>query len=76
MQVAINNDIYKQASAYAEQRGQNLTTVIEDFLVHFIGHSKTAAIQQVSDVVLSLLGAGEPVADSDLNACDAYYQYL
>lgn len=27
------------------------------------------------DVVLSLLGAGEPVADHDLNARKAYHQY-
>lgn len=30
----------------------------------------------VPDVVLSLLGAGEPVADHDLNAREAYHQYL
>ena len=32
--------------------------------------------QIVPDVVLSLLGAGEPVAKDDLNGCDAYYHYL
>ena len=31
---------------------------------------------EVPDVVLNLLGAGEPVADYDLNARDAYHQYL
>ena len=31
---------------------------------------------EVPDVVLSLLGAGEPVADHDLNAREAYHQYL
>ena len=30
---------------------------------------------EVPDVVLSLLGAGEPVADHDLNAREAYHQY-
>ena len=30
----------------------------------------------VPDVVLSLLGAGEPVTDHDLNAREAYHQYL
>lgn len=30
----------------------------------------------VPDVVLSLLGAGEPVAEHDLNAREAYHQYL
>ena len=32
--------------------------------------------QSVPDVVHSLLGAGEPVADEDLNARDAYNKYL
>ena len=32
--------------------------------------------QSVPDVVHSLLGAGESVADEDLNARDAYNKYL
>lgn len=36
----------------------------------------TGIYQQVPDVVLSLLGAGEPVADDDLNARKAYNEYL
>jgi hypothetical protein len=76
MEVAISNRIYKQASAYAQQQGVNLTAVIESFLVRYIGRSKAATEQSVPDVVLSLLGAGEPVADDDLNAREAYQQYL
>lgn len=76
MEVAINNNIYKQAQDYARQQGLNLPEVIEGFLVRFIGRSKAATEQPVPDVVLSLFGAGEPVADDDLNARKAYYQYL
>lgn len=77
MEVAIDRNIYQQASIYAKQQGVNLTAVIENFLVHFIGHSKTMAEQrQVPDVVFSLLGAGEPIADDDLNAREAYYKHL
>lgn len=36
MEVAINNNIYKQASDFAEKQGLNLTSVIEDFLKRFI----------------------------------------
>ena len=75
MEVAINSQLYQQASAYAQQQGLSLTSVIENFLVRFIGHSKDAD-QPIPDVVLSLLGAGEPVADDDLNAREAYNQYL
>lgn len=77
MKVAINSDIYQQASAYAHSRGLNLTEVIENYLVRFIERGKGNATEQSApDVVLSLLGAGEPVADNDINAREAYQQYL
>ena len=76
MEVAINNNIYKQASDYAQQQGLNLTTMIEEYLKRFIRRSKTAAEQPVPDIVQSLIGAGEKIADDDLNAREAYYQYL
>ena len=76
MEVIINNNIFQQASAYAQQKGLNLTEVIEDLLLRFIGHNKAAAEQSVPDVVLSLLGAGTPIADDDLNARETYNNYL
>ena len=76
MEVAIDNNIYKQASDYAEKQGLNLTTVIEDFLNRFVRHSKSTTEQQTPDIILSLLGAGEKTAGEDLNARKAYYDYL
>ena len=38
--------------------------------------NKTADKEEVPDIVLSLLGAGTPVADDDLNARKAYNEYL
>jgi hypothetical protein len=76
MEVAINSQLYQQASVYAQQHGLNITSVIENFLMRFIGHQKETTEQAVPDVVLSLLGAGEPVAEDDLNAREAYQQYL
>ena len=76
MEVAINSQLYQQASTYAQQRGLNLTSVIENFLVRFVGTSKNAADQTIPDVVKSLLGAGEKVSEDDLNAREAYYEYL
>ncbi|MBQ3909731.1 MAG: hypothetical protein II691_00300 [Muribaculaceae bacterium] len=75
MKVAINSKLYQQASVYAQKKGLNLTAVIESFLLRFIDNSKTDE-QPVPDVVLSLLGAGEPVANDDLNAREAYNEYL
>lgn len=77
MNVAINSSIYRQASDYAQSQGLNLTEVIENFLVRFIGKGKAdEAEQQVPDIVFSLLGAGEHVADDDLNARKAYNKYI
>ena len=77
MDVAINNNIYRQASAYAQQQGLNLTSVIEDFLIRFIKRNKSATTEQsVPDIVLSLLGAGEPLAEDDLNGREADHLYL
>ena len=73
MNVTINSNIYRQASDYAQSQGLDLSDVIENFLVRFIGKSKVSETeQQVPDIVLSLLGAGESVAEDDLNAREAY----
>ena len=76
MQVAINPGLYGSAQRYAEQKGLNLTTVIESFLQRFINSEEVAANEAVPDVVLSLLGAGEPVAEEDLNGRKDYYRHL
>ena len=76
MEVAIDRNIYQQAQTYAQQKGINLTAVLENFLLRFIGKSQETADEAVPDVVLSLLGAGEPVSDDDLNASESYHQYL
>lgn len=76
MEVAIDSKLYQQASTYAQQQGLNITSVIENFLVRFVGRGKDTTEQAVPDVVLSLLGAGENVGEDDLNAREAYYDYL
>lgn len=76
MEVAINKNIYQQALDYAQQQGLSLNAVIESFLVRFVRQGKNASEQSIPDIVLSLYGAGEPVADDDLNAREAYCQYL
>jgi hypothetical protein len=76
MEIAINSQLYKQSSVYAQQQGLSLPSVIENFLVRFAQGNKTETEQAVPDVVLSLLGAGEQVAAEDLNGREAYYKHL
>lgn len=76
MQIAINPTLYGSAQSYAQKRGLDLSAIIEGFLERLINNQDTTAQQEVPDVVLSLLGAGQPVAKDDLNGRDAYYQYM
>ena len=70
MEVIIDSKLYQQALTYAQQQGLNLTSVIENFLVSFVGGNKKTNEQAVPDIVLSLLGAGESVADEDMTATE------
>lgn len=69
MEVAINTNVYQQAFQCAQEQGQSLSAIIEDFLVRFIRRKKAAEKQPVPDVVLSLLGACDSADDGDLNFC-------
>lgn len=76
MEVAINNHVYQQAQIYAQSQGVSLSAVIENFLINLLNKAHAQKQDSVPDVVLSLLGAGEQVADDDLNGREAYYKYL
>ena len=78
MQVAINPNLYGTAQAYAEQKGLDLTLMIENFLKRFISKEKSKTQEQdLPDIVASLLGAAHgEVADDDVNGKEAYYQYI
>ena len=76
MQIAINPTLYGSAQTYAERRGLNLSELIENFLQRLVMSQDAKDEQSVPDIVLSLLGAGEPTASDDINGHKAYYQYL
>ena len=76
MEVTINFNVYKKAQNYAQQQGLSLSSIIEDFLVRLISQGQKPYDQAVPDVVMSLLGAGLPLPDTDLNGREAYYEHL
>lgn len=75
-QLVIDRGIYSQAQQVAKTRGLSIDKVVENFLRAFISRSKTSTEQEIPDIVMSLVGAGSPVADDDLNARQAYNEYL
>ena len=44
MEVIIDSKLYQQALTYAQQQGLNLTSVIENFLVRFVGSSNPCSL--------------------------------
>ena len=63
-----------------DQMSVEMLESVQHYVRHLRRHArtgnKTAAKEEVPDIVLSLLGAGTPVADDDLNARNAYNEYL
>ena len=85
--IKVNDDLLHKAlgSMYSEvDMAEWMQQQIEAILIKMaLSKKQTKALLstqgeelQIPDVVLSLLGAGEPLADDDLNGRNAYYQYL
>lgn len=73
--IILNKHIVEDARIYAKQQGISLADLIENYLSQLIQKKETKN-HDIPDIVLSLLGAGEPVAEDDLNGRKAYHQYL
>ena len=70
--------MYGTAQTYAEQKGLDLTLMIENFLKRFISKEKAKSQEHdLPDIVAGLLGAAQgEVAEEDLNGKEACYQYI
>ncbi|MBR5540808.1 MAG: hypothetical protein IKU64_00390 [Bacteroides sp.] len=76
-QISLDKMIVDRASAYAAEKGENLSLIIERFLLNLIQQNPIQEKdEKVPDIVLSLLGAGNPVAENDINGREAYHQYM
>lgn len=76
MELAINNNVYKQAQIFAQEKGLNLSSLVENFLIRIMGKNKTVDTSQAPDVVLSLLGSCEQHSSEDINQREVYYKHL
>lgn len=76
--IHLNKEIVDKAQRYAASEGKSLTSIIEDYLARltFKGKKQNLDLEEVPDIVLSLLGAGAPLDDDDINGRKAYYDYV
>ena len=76
-QISLDKMIVDKASAYAAQRGEDLSLIIEKFLLRLIQQdTPNVEGENVPDIVLSLLGAGSSVPENDLNGRETYHKYI
>ena len=74
-EIHLDKNLVDKAVAYAAQKGENLTSLIEGYLSRLV-QQENASEEAIPDIVLSLLGAGDAVAEDDLNGREAYHNYL
>ncbi len=76
--INLNKEIVDKAQIYAASKGKSLSSIIEDYLnlLTFKDKKQSTELEGVPDIVLSLLGAGSPVKEDDLNGRKAYYNHL
>lgn len=76
--IHLNKEIVDKAQRYAASEGKSLTSIIEDYLARltFKGKKQDLDLEEVPDIVLSLLGAGAPLDDDDIKGRKAYYDYV
>lgn len=74
IQIKLSTDVMNEAVAYAGRRGTDISSLVEDYLIRLIRQKKTEKV--IPDIIQSLLGAGEPAEEDDLNGRKAYQAYL
>lgn len=74
IQIKLSKDIMNEAVLYASRRGTDVSSLVEDYLIRLIRQKKTEKV--IPDIIQSLLGAGEPVEEDDLNGRKSYQAYL
>lgn len=74
IQIKLEKQLLDKAFIYARQRGMDLSAILSDYLSRLVKQEDKK--QEILDIVQSLLGAGTPVAEDDLNGKEAYHQYL
>lgn len=64
--ICLDKRIVDDARLYAKRQGISLSELIERYLSRIVSKDKSATAG-IPDKVLSLLGAGEPVDEDDIN---------
>ena len=74
--VELRTSILAELDQMSIEMLENVSHYVRRLRRHSRTVNKTVAKEEVPDIVLSLLGAGSPVANDDLNARKAYNEYL
>lgn len=78
LQISLDKRVADVAYSYAKARGESLSSIVEAYLRQVVSqiNAKKTHEEEVPDVVMSLLGAGSPIADDDINGRKAYAEHI
>jgi len=78
LQISLDKRVADVAYSYAKERGESLSSIVEAYLRQVASqiNAKKANEEELPGVVMSLLGAGAPIADDDLNGRKAYAEHI
>ena len=74
--VELRTSILAELDQMSIEMLENVSHYVRRLRRHARTANKTDAKEEVPDIVLSLLGAGTPVSNDDLNGREAYNEYL
>lgn len=72
LQISLDERVADIAYSYAMKRGESLSSIVEAYLEQVASKAKKVREEEIPEVVLSLLGAGTPIAADDINGRKAY----
>lgn len=77
IEITLPENIITEATRYANERGVNLSTIIETYLTRIVQTSKRKKTDaDIANAISCLLGAGNPISNDDINGREAYQKYL
>ena len=75
--IKLDSGLVNQALIVSRAQGVDLSNVIENYLISYISSPKKEIIEEeYPDIVLSLLGQGEQIADNDKRGTEAFFEHI
>ena len=75
--IKLDSGLVNQALMVSRAQGVELSNVIESYLIAYISSPQKEKLEEeYPDIVLSLLGQGEPLSDDDEKGTEGFFEHI